>query len=142
MYLLDSNTCIQFLNGRSASIERRLMGTKPSEIKLCSVVKAELWYGAARSNDVAAVMSKLTAFFAPYESLPFDDAAAVEYGSIRGPLARAFSVTMERTRRSISVFGAESYMAELEPWYRVAVPRDEVRQGRSFNPDEFAIHLA
>ena len=32
-------------------------------------------------------------------------------------------------------------MPELEPWYRVAVPRDEVRQGRSFNPDEFAIHL-
>lgn len=32
-------------------------------------------------------------------------------------------------------------MAELEPWYRIAVPRDEVRQGRSFNPDEFAIHL-
>src|SRR5580704_12153593 len=32
-------------------------------------------------------------------------------------------------------------MPELEPWYRIAVPRDEVRQGRSFNPDEFAIHL-
>lgn len=32
-------------------------------------------------------------------------------------------------------------MAELEPWYRIAVPREEVRQGRSFNPDEFAIHL-
>lgn len=32
-------------------------------------------------------------------------------------------------------------MAEIDPWYRVAVPRDEVRQGRSFNPDEFAIHL-
>jgi hypothetical protein len=32
-------------------------------------------------------------------------------------------------------------MSELDPWYRVAIPRDEVRQGRSFNPDEFAIHL-
>ena len=32
-------------------------------------------------------------------------------------------------------------MAELDPWYRIAIPRDEVRQGRSFNPDEFAIHL-
>ncbi len=29
----------------------------------------------------------------------------------------------------------------MEPWYRVAVPRREVREGRSFNPDEFAIHL-
>jgi hypothetical protein len=32
-------------------------------------------------------------------------------------------------------------MPELDPWYRVAVPRKEVREGRSFNPDEFAIHL-
>ena len=89
MHLLDSNTCIQFLNGKSASVERRLMGTRPSEIKLCSIVKAELWYGAARSKDAPKVMSKLTEFFAPYESLPFNDAAAAEYGRIRELLARA-----------------------------------------------------
>ena len=29
----------------------------------------------------------------------------------------------------------------MEPWYKVATPRKEVRDGRSFNPDEFAIHL-
>jgi hypothetical protein len=29
----------------------------------------------------------------------------------------------------------------LEPWYRVVTARKEVREGRSFNPDEFAIHL-
>jgi len=29
----------------------------------------------------------------------------------------------------------------MEPWYKVATPRQEVREGRSFNPDEFAIHL-
>ena len=29
----------------------------------------------------------------------------------------------------------------MEPWYKVTTPRKEVRQGRSFNPDEFAIHL-
>jgi predicted AAA+ superfamily ATPase len=29
----------------------------------------------------------------------------------------------------------------MEPWYKVATPRKEVREGRSFNPDEFAIHL-
>ena len=27
----------------------------------------------------------------------------------------------------------------MEPWYKVATPRKEVREGRSFNPDEFAI---
>lgn len=29
----------------------------------------------------------------------------------------------------------------MEPCYKIVVPRKEVRQGRSFNPDEFAIHL-
>jgi tRNA(fMet)-specific endonuclease VapC len=69
MYLLDSNTCIQFLNGRSVHVERRLMGTKPATIKLCSIVKAELLYGASRSNDASTVLARLETFFAPYESL-------------------------------------------------------------------------
>jgi len=29
----------------------------------------------------------------------------------------------------------------MEPWYKIATPRKEVREGRSFNPDEFAIAL-
>jgi len=29
----------------------------------------------------------------------------------------------------------------MEPWYKVATPRKEVREGRSFHPDEFAIAL-
>ncbi|MDG7029670.1 MAG: ATP-binding protein, partial [Nitrososphaerota archaeon] len=29
----------------------------------------------------------------------------------------------------------------MEPWYKIVTPRPEVRKGRSFNPDEFAIAL-
>jgi hypothetical protein len=29
----------------------------------------------------------------------------------------------------------------MEPWHKLVTPRREVREGRSFNPDEFAIHL-
>ncbi|MDI6754264.1 MAG: hypothetical protein QME78_07700 [Thermodesulfobacteriota bacterium] len=29
----------------------------------------------------------------------------------------------------------------MDPWYKIATPRKEVREGRSFNPDEFAIAL-
>jgi len=29
----------------------------------------------------------------------------------------------------------------MEPWYKVATPRPEGREGRSFNPYEFAIQL-
>jgi tRNA(fMet)-specific endonuclease VapC len=89
MFLLDSNTCIQFLNGRSAHVRLRLMGTKPSNINLCSIVKAELLYGASRSKDAHAALGRLKTFFAPYVSIPFDDAAAADYGRIRGHLAGA-----------------------------------------------------
>ena len=29
----------------------------------------------------------------------------------------------------------------LDPWYKIVTPRKEIREGRSFNPDEFAIAL-
>jgi hypothetical protein len=29
----------------------------------------------------------------------------------------------------------------MEPWYKTVTPRKEVREGRSFNPDDFAIAL-
>lgn len=65
------------------------MGTKPSNVLLCSIVKAELLYGASRSNNAAGALSRLETFFAPYQSIPFDDAAAAEYGDIRAHLAAA-----------------------------------------------------
>ena len=29
----------------------------------------------------------------------------------------------------------------MDPWYKIATPQMDVREGRSFNPDEFAIPL-
>lgn len=29
----------------------------------------------------------------------------------------------------------------MDAWYKVTSPRKEVREGRLFNPDEFAIHM-
>lgn len=45
-YLLDTNTCINYLNGRSEAIRRRLESQRSQDLALCSVVKAELLYGA------------------------------------------------------------------------------------------------
>ncbi|MGD1904996.1 MAG: PIN domain-containing protein [Leptolyngbyaceae cyanobacterium] len=50
-YLLDTNTCVVFLNGRSSSVRERLLATPAEEIAVCSIVKAELFYGAFRSNN-------------------------------------------------------------------------------------------
>lgn len=86
MYLLDTNVCIRILNGTSKAVIERFSRESPKTIRLCSVVKAELNYGARKSRDVSGVLQSLSAFFSPLESLPFDDASAEEYGAIRAQL--------------------------------------------------------
>jgi len=88
MYLLDTNACIQFLNGTSEKIKKNLQQRSPSEITLCSVVKAELLFGARHSQQVERNLSKLKQFFAPFSSLTFDDRCAEEYAQIRADLSR------------------------------------------------------
>jgi tRNA(fMet)-specific endonuclease VapC len=88
-HLLDTNICIAFLTGCDAAVRRKLLGHVPSDLVLCSVVKAELLFGALKSARVDENLRRLEDFFAPFESLPFDDEAAVRYGSIRVQLEHA-----------------------------------------------------
>jgi tRNA(fMet)-specific endonuclease VapC len=89
MYLLDTNACIRVLNNTSARLVKRLRRYEPWQIYLCSVVKAELLYGARRSSRVTENLETLEKFFAPFPSLPFDDPCAEHYGKIRAVLAQA-----------------------------------------------------
>ncbi|HRN67963.1 MAG TPA: type II toxin-antitoxin system VapC family toxin [Promineifilum sp.] len=89
MYLLDTNACIRILNGQSISVVERLRRQSPRAVYLCSIVKAELIYGAHRSARPAENMRLLNRFFEPYESLPFDDRCTEVYGRIRNELERS-----------------------------------------------------
>jgi tRNA(fMet)-specific endonuclease VapC len=88
MYLLDTNTCIGYLNGTAVSVLSRMRVTPVREIMVCSVVKAELFYGAMKSTNPAQVLAAQKKFLDQFASLPFDDRAADEYGRIRAHLAR------------------------------------------------------
>lgn len=88
MYLLDTNACIRILNNNLPALVTRLQQHRPDEIALCSVVKAELLYGAQRSNRIAENLRLLDHFFAPFYSLPFDDNCADAFGRIRTELER------------------------------------------------------
>jgi len=89
MLLLDTNACIKVLNGSSAPLVARLRSHAPSELRVSSVTRAELLYGARRSARVAENLRLLVAFFAPLVSVPFDDACAEQYGALRASLAGA-----------------------------------------------------
>jgi len=87
-YLLDTNTCIRYLNRRSVSIIRRLDAESPDDIVVCSVTRAELIFGAMKSNSVEKTRAVQREFLEPLTTLPFDDSAAEHYGRIRAQLER------------------------------------------------------
>jgi tRNA(fMet)-specific endonuclease VapC len=85
-YLLDTNACIRILNNSSPQLVARFKSESPTNIQLCSVVKAELIFGAQNSKRAADNLRTLQTFFQPFISLPFEDRCATEYGILRADL--------------------------------------------------------
>lgn len=85
-YLLDTDTCIGWLNHRHPALLYRLERTDPRQLALCSVVRAELLFGAIKSGRSAKNLERLAAFFVRFPSLAFDDQAADAYSRIRAEL--------------------------------------------------------
>lgn len=82
-YLLDTNICIAWLGGKDPKIRDRVVGSSREELAICSVVKAELVYGARKSQHREKNERRLKGFFENLQSLPFDDDAAEYYGTLR-----------------------------------------------------------
>lgn len=87
MYLLDTDTCAEYLRNRNRRVARRLLTTPTSEVAVCSVVIGELYYGAFHSSLPSTNFALLARFLPQFTSLPLDDDAAKVYGRIRADLA-------------------------------------------------------
>jgi tRNA(fMet)-specific endonuclease VapC len=87
-WLLDTNTCIRYLNGRAPALKPRLDAADDRDIRVCSIVKAELAYGAVGSIDPIRTASRQGRFLSRFLSLSFDDQCVDTYGTIRSYLAR------------------------------------------------------
>jgi len=87
-FLLDTSVCVPLINRSDEALKQRLLAEHPAGVVLCSVVKAELHFGARNSIRVAENLDRVDTFCAAFESLPFDDLAAVKYGGIRAQLRR------------------------------------------------------
>ncbi|MEX2139228.1 MAG: type II toxin-antitoxin system VapC family toxin [Pirellulales bacterium] len=83
IYLLDTNVWITVLRHPTASLAARFKALTPADIRICSVVVAELRHGCLRSAKPVVNRSALDTLLAPYASLPFDDTAADRYAAIR-----------------------------------------------------------
>jgi len=87
-YLPDTNVWIGLLKQPGGRIDARFQTLPVSAIFLCAVVKAELWHGAEKYGNRERRLRALDMLFAPFASLPFDDAAARHYADIRHQLER------------------------------------------------------
>lgn len=87
-FYLDTNICIYFLKGQYPQLLDRMLSYKPDDIKISSMVKAELLYGVEKSKRRDENRDKLRKFLLPFEIIPFNDRAAAEYSVIRAEMEK------------------------------------------------------
>ncbi|MBS3897973.1 MAG: type II toxin-antitoxin system VapC family toxin [Dethiobacter sp.] len=88
-FYLDTNICIYFLKSQFLQLLDAIMSHSPDDIKISSVVKAELLYGAEKSQKREENLEKVRKFLLPFEIISFDDKAAVEYSVVRASMQSA-----------------------------------------------------
>jgi len=88
-YLLDTNAFVDHLrNGPESKVTLRILSTLQDSVFLCSMVLAELLYGAIRSGKAneAANQKAIALLQKAFPCLAFDEKAARHYARIRSDL--------------------------------------------------------
>lgn len=86
LYLLDTNIWIFFLKHPTGRLAKTMAKHPVASIATCSIVRAELLHGAEKYGNRDRRVALVESVLSPFVSLPFDDAAASHYASIRNSL--------------------------------------------------------
>jgi tRNA(fMet)-specific endonuclease VapC len=87
--LLDTNTCIYFLNRASERIIAQFKKLSPSEVKLSSITVAELYFGAEKSKAKRKNWQIVESFVSTFATVSFDEKCSKLYAKIRASLEKA-----------------------------------------------------
>ena len=82
MYLLDTNICIDFVDGRSENARKRAEAEFRSGLAISSITAGELLVGARFSSDPIGDTRRIDRFIGIVRCHPFDEAAARSYALI------------------------------------------------------------
>lgn len=82
MYLLDTNICIDFVDGRSAVAQRRVRENHTKGLKVSAISAAELLVGPKTSDDPEGDKEKAERFLAIMTVPDFDMRAAEVYSEL------------------------------------------------------------
>lgn len=87
-YLLDTNAIVNYLRNSKGSVSLKLATLGFGNTLVSSVTRAELVYGALKSDDPIRHLLLLNTFLSNIPELSFDQQCANEYGEIRADLAK------------------------------------------------------
>lgn len=82
-WLLDTNACIRYLNGRAPNLQSRLQQTPPADLLVARRSRPSFTTAPREAMTRPGTRQLQDTFLAPFTSLPFDDAAADAYATIR-----------------------------------------------------------
>jgi len=82
VYLLGTNICIDFVDGRSDHARRRVEACFRSGLNISSITAGELLVGARESSDPLEDIRRIERFIEVVRCHDFDEAAARSYASI------------------------------------------------------------
>jgi tRNA(fMet)-specific endonuclease VapC len=69
-YLLDTNACIRYINGRSPKLRARLSGTPRRDVAVSTITKAEMFYDSAKSQTPQRSRERQIEFLETLITLP------------------------------------------------------------------------
>lgn len=87
MFVLDTNTVIDYFKGRG-KVAERLLAVPPREIALPSIVAYEVWVGVLGSENAKRRQSQYEQFLSAIEVIPFDSTASRRAAELRHTLER------------------------------------------------------
>ncbi|MCK4980278.1 MAG: type II toxin-antitoxin system VapC family toxin [Candidatus Delongbacteria bacterium] len=85
-YYLDTNICLCFLKGICSTFGQKLELINPSNIKIPSIVKAEILYYAKISEKKIDNLIKVKKFLEPFEIVEFGGGAPGFLSSLRAEM--------------------------------------------------------
>lgn len=85
-FLLDTNVCVDFLNGRYSKVAKKLLGLPPDAVGVSSIAVAELRYGAEKSARPKENHGRLDLLLKDLRTLEFGSLAGAAYGRLRAAL--------------------------------------------------------
>ncbi len=139
-FLLDTNTCIYYLNQGHPEVTRRMVAAGPDRLAVSALTVAELHYGAERSGRPEANRERLRVFLGELRTVPFDDRCGESFGTMKverraaGRPVPDFDLAIAATAvaQGLTLVSSDQHMRSLpgiavEDW--TAAPAPERRQG-------------